>query len=85
LGEVEDHRAVKLYRAFVLGETIRRARTAAGLTQEDLAFRARLSRNYISLLEHDQRAVTVAALMRIGRAVGVPASKMIAAVENQQR
>jgi transcriptional regulator with XRE-family HTH domain len=82
---LEDHQTVKLYRADVLGEVIRKARVAAGLTQEELAARARLSRNYISLLEHDQRSVTVVALMRIGRVVGVPASKMIAAVEKNQR
>ena len=53
----------------VLGDELRKARLKAGLTQEDLAFKARISRNYVSLLELDQKSPTVALLLRICRAM----------------
>lgn len=65
----------------MLGEELRKARKAAGLTQEDLAFRARLSRNYISLLELDEKSPTVDTLLRICNAMKIRASQLIAAVE----
>jgi transcriptional regulator with XRE-family HTH domain len=40
----------------MLGEELRKAREAAGLTQERLAFRAGFSRPYISQLERDVNA-----------------------------
>jgi len=35
----------------VIGEEIRKARLAANLSQEELGFKANLSRNYISMVE----------------------------------
>ena len=67
----------------MLGDEIRKSRTDAGLTQEELAFRAGLSRNYISLLELDQKSPTVQVLFRICRALGVKASKLIERVEHK--
>ena len=65
----------------MLGEEIRKARLAAGLTQEELAFKADISRNYVSLLELDEKSPTVQVLMRICKALGVKASRMIARLE----
>jgi transcriptional regulator with XRE-family HTH domain len=65
----------------VLGEEIRKARTAAGLTQEQLAFRAGLARNYISLLELNQKSPTVDTLTRLCEAMGLRASALLARVE----
>ena len=69
--------------ASVLGDEIRKIRLAAKLTQEELAFRSRLSRNYISLLELDQKSPTVETLMRLCRALGVNASSLIIAIERK--
>ena len=68
----------------MLGDEIRKARTAAGLTQEELAFRSKLSRNYISLLELDQKSPTLDTLSRICQSLGVRASVLIARVERGQ-
>ena len=64
-----------------LGAELRRARTDAGLTQEQLAFAADLDRSYISLLEHDQKSPTVDTLVRLCAALGVRASVLLARVE----
>lgn len=69
--------------AAVLGEAIRKARRRAGLTQEELAFRASISRNYVSLLELDQKSPTVETLMRVAGAVGTKASTLLEKVERQ--
>jgi transcriptional regulator with XRE-family HTH domain len=64
-----------------LGKELHKARTGAGLTQEQLAFKADVSRNYISLLERNEKSPTVKMLLRLCRAVGVKASTIIARIE----
>lgn len=66
----------------LLGSELKKARLAAKLTQEDLAFKAGLSRNYISLLELDQKSPTVNVLLRICKTLGVKPSKVIARIES---
>jgi transcriptional regulator with XRE-family HTH domain len=65
----------------VLGAELRKARIAAGLTQEELAFKADISRNYVSLLELGEKSPTVQILLRICKALGVRAATIIARVE----
>ena len=65
----------------MLGTELRKARIAAGMTQEELAFKADVSRNYVSLLELDQKSPTVQTLLRICQALGVKASRIIARIE----
>ena len=65
----------------MLGSEIRKARQKAGLTQEELAFRADVSRNYISLMELEQKSPTVQTLLRVANALGVKASQLIARIE----
>lgn len=55
-----------------LGERIKQLREERGLTQEELASRARLSRIYIAKLEQgDRLSPSFPALERIARALGV--------------
>lgn len=65
----------------MLGDQLRKARLKASLTQEELAFRAEISRNYVSLLELDEKSPTVQTLLRICKAMRVKASKLIARIE----
>src|SRR4051794_20172172 len=44
---------------FMVGQELKAAREAAGLTQEKLAFKAGVDRSYISLLEHDHKSPTL--------------------------
>jgi transcriptional regulator with XRE-family HTH domain len=53
------------------------------LTQEELAFKADISRNYVSLLELGEKSPTVQILLRICKALGVRASTIIARVERR--
>jgi transcriptional regulator with XRE-family HTH domain len=66
----------------MLGDEIRKSRIKAGLTQEDLAFKAGISRNYVSLLELNERQPTIKLLIRLCRAMGASASKIVARVES---
>jgi transcriptional regulator with XRE-family HTH domain len=65
----------------VLGDELRKARLGAGLTQEELAFRADVSRNYISLLERGEKSPTVQLLLRLCKALGVKASTIVSRIE----
>jgi transcriptional regulator with XRE-family HTH domain len=65
----------------MLGDELRMARERAGLTQEQLAFRAGVHRTYVSLLERDLKSPTLNMLFRLCTALGISASKLIARVE----
>jgi transcriptional regulator with XRE-family HTH domain len=69
----------------VLGDELRIARLKAGLTQEELAHRAGVTRNYVSMLELDQSSPTVETLLRVCNALGIKASKVISKVESVRR
>ena len=55
----------------ILGDTIRSERLKAGLTQEQLAEKANLARNYIGNIERAEYKVTLEALFRIAKALKV--------------
>jgi len=65
----------------LLGQELCRARKAAGISQEILAFESKLDRTYISHLENGHKSPTVDVLLRICRVLGVPASQLLAHVE----
>lgn len=69
----------------MLGDKLRRARQAAGLTQEQLAFDAELDRTYISQLDNYKKSPTVDALFRLCKEMGISASVLIARVERSAR
>jgi DNA-binding XRE family transcriptional regulator len=68
----------------MVGEELRKARRAAGLTQEELSFRAGLHRTYISQLESNKKSPTLDVLFRICDALGVRASRVVAGVERRR-
>jgi transcriptional regulator with XRE-family HTH domain len=69
----------------VLGKELRKAREAAGLTQEQLALKARVDRSYLSELERDRKSPTVKLLLRLCVTLDASASRMIANVERRSR
>lgn len=65
----------------MLGDELRKARNRAGLTQEQVAAKARISREYVSQLERNRQSPTVDMLLRICRILSVPAAQIIERVE----
>lgn len=65
----------------MFGLVVRRARRAAGLSQEGLAAVAGLDRTYVSGLENGRRNPTLITLDRLANALGRPLSELIAEAE----
>jgi len=65
----------------VFGPLLKQARLRADMTQEDLAAQARLTREYVSLLERGKRTPTIDVFIRLVRAVGLSPAEVIAQVE----
>jgi len=55
----------------VLSKQLRKARLAVGLTQEQLAAKASVSREYVNYLEQGKRQPTVAVFIRLCNALDV--------------
>jgi transcriptional regulator with XRE-family HTH domain len=68
-------------RSVLFGEALRQARKAAGISQEELAFEAKLDRTYVSQLENGHKSPTVEVLFRLAPVLGMAASELIAQVE----
>jgi predicted transcriptional regulator/transcriptional regulator with XRE-family HTH domain len=58
-------------RKALLGNKIRRLRQERKLTQVEMAERLGISPSYLNLIEHDERPVTVALLLKLGKAFDV--------------
>lgn len=69
----------------MFGEVLKTAREKAGMTQEKLAFEADIDRTYISRLENNKMSPTLDTLLRLGDALSVPASTLIARVERRRK
>jgi len=68
----------------MLGEELRKARKAADMTQEKLAFEAQLDRTYISMLENNKKSPTLDVIFRLCDALHISASRLIARVEKKR-
>jgi transcriptional regulator with XRE-family HTH domain len=69
----------------MLGEELRKERERAGLTQEQLSFRAGLSRPYISQLERDMKSPTLDTLFLLCAALSVSAADIVGRVEASRK
>ena len=61
----------------IFGHNVKRIRTEAGLSQEELAYRAKLHRTYISSIERGQRNVSVENIFAIADALKVPPGDLL--------
>ncbi len=59
-----------------LSKRIRELRTAAHITQEELASRAGISVAFASMLERAARSASIGTLVRVARALGVPLAEL---------
>ncbi|MDB5319497.1 MAG: hypothetical protein JWN40_1128 [Phycisphaerales bacterium] len=67
----------------MLGEQLRKSRRRANLTQEEVAVRSRISREYVSQLERNASSPTVDVLMRMCAAMGTAAWRLLKRVEKE--
>ena len=67
------------------GQTIARLRRYAGLTQEELAHRARIHPTYVSQIERGLKSPTVTVILRLAKALDVSLGELMQAFENTRR
>lgn len=69
----------------VFAEELRTLRTNAGITQEEVAARAGVSREYVSMLEAGKNTPTIDVFIRLCRAVGVSPADVITRLEKPKK
>ena len=69
--------------AAAVGQILCEARDEAGLTQEELAARARMDRSYVSDVERGEASLSVDRLLRVCRALGVRAATIVERIERR--
>jgi transcriptional regulator with XRE-family HTH domain len=60
----------------IVARNIRRLRLERGLTQEELAARIRITRNYVGMIERQENSPTVAMLERIAKALVIEPARL---------
>ena len=66
------------------GDAVRSRREELGLTQEDLAEKARIHRTYLSDMERGTRNVSLINIERVATALSLAISELFQIVERQQ-
>ena len=61
----------------ILGESIRRCREGAGLSQEQLAEKADLHPVYVGKIERGEQWISLHALLRVAAALGVRVRELV--------
>ena len=60
---------------------VRQHRERAGISQEELGFRADLHRTYVSMLERNQRCPSLTTIAKLAKALETKASTLLVAAE----
>ena len=71
--------------AIAVGRVLRQARKSAGVTQQEVALRARMDRAYLSEVENGKRSLSIDRLLLICKAMNVPASTIVGRIERALR
>jgi len=61
----------------IFGSTVRRMRSAAGWTQEDLAERAGLTATYVGQVERGAKVPSLTVVLKLARGLGVPPAELL--------
>lgn len=65
----------------IFGQQLRKIREDRKLSQEELAFRSKLDRTYISLLERGKRRPTLNTIFALAAQLGIAPSEIVRSVE----
>ena len=68
----------------VFGVVVRRLRLAAGLTQEELSFKAGLQRNYISSIELGEKQPSLTTIIKLSQALGLKPGRLLDLMDDIQ-
>ncbi len=68
----------------IFAKNLKRLRTGAGLSQEELAFRAGLDRTYISALERGLYSASIVTIERLAKALNVEPTEFLRRVARSQ-
>ena len=69
----------------MFGTELRKLRRKAGLTQEEVAARAGVTREYVSMLESGKNSPTIDVFIRLCHAVGAYPAELIAQLDHAER
>jgi len=67
----------------IFGGVLQRHRGKAGVSQEELAFRAGLDRTFVSRLERGIRQPTITTLISLAEALGISATDLVRETESE--
>lgn len=67
----------------IFGGVLQRHRGKAGLSQEELAFRAGIDRTFVSRLERGIRQPTITTLIGLAEALGISATDLVKETESE--
>lgn len=67
----------------IFGQNVRRVRQQVGLSQEELAFRAKLHRTYISSIERGVRNVSLENIFAIAEALEIPPGELLKPIDSK--
>ena len=65
----------------ITGQVIGRLRVQQGLSQEELAKKARVARSHLAMIENGKKSASVETLWKIAEALGIKLSEIIAFAE----
>lgn len=64
-----------------IGRELRKARLEAGLSQKELAARAKIDRTYVIFLEQDKQSPTLDVYFRICKGIGISPAELLGRIE----
>ncbi|GBF12404.1 helix-turn-helix transcriptional regulator [Tepidibacillus infernus] len=67
----------------IFGKVLKNLRVNRKISQEELAFRSKLDRTYISLLERGKRKPSLNTIYALSKALSIKPSELIREVENE--
>lgn len=68
--------------ALAFGAAVRAARTAQGVAQETLAFRAGVERSHLGKIERGEHMPTLSLILKIAAALGCSSAELMSATES---
>ncbi|MDB5854159.1 MAG: hypothetical protein JWR22_2200 [Herminiimonas sp.] len=69
--------------ALAFGRVVRKLRTEAGLSQEEVSFRADIERYFVSYLELGRGQPTLTTVLKLAAALGVPPGELVALTQQE--